>query len=63
MNYTLSVTPDVENGTEVDIYSGADNSHTFIMNGENGLQYSFSLTTEICGGQNITMSEVDLSGT
>ena len=63
INYNLSVTPGDENGTEIDIYSGAENSYTYTVNGENGLQYSFSLTTEICGGQNITMSEVDLPGT
>ena len=61
-NYSLSVTPDVEDGTEVDIYSGTENRYTYTVNGSVGLQYNFSLTTEICGGQTFTMSGVDLSG-
>ena len=62
VNYTLSVTPDVENGTEVDIYSGTENRYTYTANGSVGLQYSFNLTTGICSDQNITMFGVDLSG-
>ena len=64
VNYSLTVTPDVENGAAFDIYSGAENRYTYIVNGSVGLQYSFNLTTEICGGQNFTMSRlVNLSGT
>ena len=62
VDYSLSVTPDVENGTEVDIYSGTENRYTYTVNGSVGLQYNFSLVT-ICGGQASTMSGVDLSGT
>ena len=63
VNYSLSVTPDVENGAAVDIYSGAENRYTYTVNGSVGLQYNFSLTTEICGGQTFTTSDVALSGT
>ena len=62
VNYSLSVTPDVENGTEVDIYSGTENRYTYTVNGSVGLQYNFNLTTEVCGGQTFTTSGVDLSG-
>ena len=62
-NYNLNFTADVENGTAVDIYSGSENRYTYTVNGEDGLQYNFSLTTEICGDQNFTMCRsVDLSG-
>ena len=62
VNYSLTATTDVEDVTEVDIYSGTENIYTYTVNGSVGLQYNFSLTTEICGGQNITMSGIDLSG-
>ena len=61
-NYILSVTPDVEDGTGVDIYSGTENRYTHTVNGSVGLQYNFNLATGICGGQHITMFGVDLSG-
>ena len=61
-NYSLSVTPHIENGTAVNIYSGTENRYTYIVNGSVGFQYNFKLTTGICGDQNITMSGVDLSG-
>ena len=63
VKYNLSVTPDVEDGTEVDVYSGAENRYTYTVNGSVGLQYNFNLATEICDGQHFTMSRpVDLSG-
>ena len=39
-NYTLSVTPDVEDGTEVNIYSGTENRYIYTVNGSAGLQYN-----------------------
>ena len=59
VNYSLTV---IEDGTEVDVYSGAENRYAYTVNGSVGLQYNFSLTTESCGSQNITVSGVDLSG-
>ena len=63
VNYSLSVTSDVEDGTAVEIYSGADNRYAYIVNGSVGLQYSFNLKTEVCDNPTFTMSEVALSGT
>ena len=61
VNYNLTVIPDVEDGAEVDIYSGTKNRYTYYVNGSVGLQYNFSLVT-ICGGQTSTMSRADLTG-
>ena len=64
VDYNLSVTPDVEDSTVVDIYSGTENRYTYTVNGNVGLQYNFNLTAEVCGGQTFTTSEhVNLSGT
>ena len=60
VNYNLTVTPDVENGTAVSIYSGTENRYTYYVNESVGLQYNFSLVT-ICGEQTSAMSRVDLS--
>ena len=59
VNYSLTV---IEDSTEVDVYSGAENRYAYTVNGNVGLQYNFYLTTESCGSQNITVSGVDLSG-
>ena len=64
VNYNLTLTPDTEDSTAVDIYSGTENRYNYTVNGSAGLQYSFNLTTEVCGGQTFTMSgPVNLSGT
>ena len=63
VNYNLTITPDVVNATAMNIYSGSENRYTYTVDGEDGLQYNFRLTTEICGDQNFTMYRpVDLSG-